>query len=256
MKCLIFAAGLGTRLKPLTDTMPKALVPVGGMPLIEHVTRRLKASGVDEAVVNVHHFADMVQQWVESQKIMIMRVSDERGRLLETGGGVLHARPYLEGCGKFLIHNVDILSDLDIRWFESCVREDALATLLVSDRETSRYLLFDPESMRLMGWTNIKTGEVKSPYPDLEPSKCLRLAFSGIHILSDKVFDVLESYARSKGLYEESDTPRFPIMDFYLTLCAEYKIYGVKAEALHLVDVGKLDTIEIAEREILTLRSE
>jgi NDP-sugar pyrophosphorylase family protein len=184
---------------------------------------------------------------------MGMEVSDERKLLLETGGGVLHARPYLEGCGKFLIHNVDILSDLDIRWFESCVKEEALATLLVSERKTSRYLLFDSATMLLKGWTNINTGEVRSPYPDLDPERCLKLAFSGIHILSDKVFDVLESYARSKGLYEESDTPRFPIMDFYLTLCAEYKIYGVKAEALHLVDVGKLDTIEVAEREILRL---
>ena len=253
MKCLIFAAGLGPRLKPLTDMMPKALVPVGGIPLIEHVTRKLKASGVGEAVVNVHHFADMVQQWVEKQDIMGMEVSDERKLLLETGGGVLHARPYLEGCGKFLIHNVDILSDLDIRWFESCVKEEALATLLVSERKTSRYLLFDPATMLLKGWTNVSTGDVRSPYPDLDPERCLKLAFSGIHILSDKVFDVLESYARSKGLYEESDTPRFPIMDFYLTLCAEYKIYGVKAEALHLVDVGKLDTIEVAEREILRL---
>ena len=256
MKCLIFAAGLGTRLKPLTDTMPKALVPVAGMPLIEHVTRKLKASGVDRAVVNVHHFADMVQQWVENQGIMDVEVSDERQLLLETGGGVLHARPYLEGCGKFLIHNVDILSDLDIRWFGSCVREDALATLLVSERKTSRYLLFDPRTMLLAGWTNINTGEVRSPYPDLDPEKCVKLAFSGIHILSDKVFDVLETYAREKGLYEEYDSPRFPIMDFYLSVCGKYKIYGVKAEALHLVDVGKLDTIEIAEREILTLRSE
>ena len=256
MKCLIFAAGLGTRLKPLTDTMPKALVPVGGMPLIEHVTRKLKAAGVDEAVVNVHHFADMVQQWAEGQEIMEMRVSDERRLLLETGGGVLHARPYLDGCGKFLIHNVDILSDLDIRWFDSCVKEEALATLLVSERKTSRYLLFDPDTMRLVGWTNINTGEVKSPYPELDPSKCLKLAFSGIHIMSDKVFEVLDSYARGKDLYAESDTPRFPIMDFYLSVCADYKIYGVKAEALHLVDVGKLDTIEVAEREILALRSE
>ena len=256
MKCLIFAAGLGTRLKPLTDTMPKALVPVGGMPLIEHVTRKLKASGVDEAVVNVHHFADMVRQWAENQDIMSMEVSDERALLLETGGGVLHARKYLEGCGKFLIHNVDILSDLDIRWFGSCVEEDALATLLVSERKTSRYLLFDPDMMQLVGWTNVNTGEVKSPYPELDPGKCLKLAFSGIHILSDKVFDALESYAREKGLYEENDTPRFPIMDFYLSVCEEHKIYGVKAEALHLVDVGKLDTIEVAEREILTLRSE
>ena len=251
MKCLIFAAGLGTRLKPLTDTMPKALVPVGGMPLIEHVTRKLKASGVDEAVVNVHHFADMVQQWAENQGIMQMHVSDERQLLLETGGGVLHARMHLQGCGRFLIHNVDILSDLDIKWFESCVKDDALATLLVSERNTSRYLLFDPTTMLLQGWTNVSTGEVKSPFPDLDPSMCLKLAFSGIHIQSDKIFEVLEAYARAKGLYEENHTPRFPIMDFYLSVCAQHKIYGVKAEALHLVDVGKLDTIEVAEREIL-----
>ena len=253
MKCLIFAAGLGTRLKPLTDMMPKALVPVGGMPLIGHVTRKLKASGVNEAVVNVHHFADMVQDWVENQDILKMNVSDERECLLETGGGVLHARPYLEGCGRFLIHNVDILSDLDIRWFESCVKEEALATLLVSERKTSRYLLFDSQTMLLVGWTNVNTGEVRTPYDNLDPAKCVKLAFSGIHILSDKVFEVLESYARNNGLYEGSLSPRFPIMDFYLSMCADYKIYGVKADALNLVDVGKLDTIEIAEKEILRL---
>lgn len=253
MKSLIFAAGLGTRLKPLTDVMPKALVPVGGKPLIEHVARKLKASGLEEAVVNVHHFADMICDWVEGQDIMNMQISDERSLLLETGGGVLHARTLLEGSGNFLIHNVDILSDLDIGWFGSCVREDALATLLVSDRKTSRYLLFDPDTMLLMGWTNVTTGEVRSPYPDLDPSVCLRLAFSGIHILSDKVFAALESYARDRGLYEDSNTPRFPIMDFYLSVCAEYKIYGVKADALHLVDVGKLDTIELAEKEFRLL---
>ena len=105
--------------------------------------------------------------------------------------------------------------------YDSCVKEEALATLLVSERKTSRYLLFDPDTMRLVGWTNINTGEVKSPYPELDPSKCLKLAFSGIHIMSDKVFEVLDSYARGKDLYAESDTPRFPIMDFYLSVCAD-----------------------------------
>lgn len=256
MKCLIFAAGLGTRLKPLTDKMPKALVPVGGRPLIEHVSQKLKDAGVEEAVVNVHHFADMVEEWVDGQGIMKMDISDERGMLLETGGGVLHARPFLEGCGRFLIHNVDILSDLDIGWFASCVKDEAIATLLVSDRKTSRYLLFDPLTMHLRGWTNVKTGEVRSPYPDLDPSECVRLAFSGIHILSDKVFDILEAYAQEKNLYAGGGMPRFPIMDFYLSVCDRWPIYGVKAEGLHLVDVGKLDTIELAEREILSLRSQ
>lgn len=256
MKCLIFAAGLGTRLKPLTDMMPKALVSVGGRPLIEHVSLKLKAAGVDEAVVNVHHFADMVEEWVDNQKIMKIDVSDEREGLLETGGGVLHARPFLEDCGRFLIHNVDILSDLDIGWFASCVKDEAIATLLVSDRKTSRYLLFDPLTMRLKGWTNVNTGEVRSPYSDLDPSECIRLAFSGIHILSDRVFDILETYAEEKNLFEESGMPRFPIMDFYLSVCERYPIFGVKADGLNLVDVGKLDTIELAEREILSLRSE
>lgn len=245
MKALIFAAGLGTRLKPITDTMPKALVPVGGRPLIEHVARKLKASGVEGAVVNVHHFADMIEEWVGGQDIMPMEISDERECLLETGGGVLHAGTYLKDCGKFLIHNVDIISDLDIAWFASQVREDALATLLVSDRKTSRYLLFEPETMRLVGWTNVTTGEVKSPYPDLDMTKCLKMAFSGIHIMSDTVFAAMEEYARER--YEGVSAPRFPIMDFYLDACARYGIYGVVAEDLRLVDVGKFDTLEAAE---------
>ena len=253
MKALIFAAGLGTRLKPITDTLPKALVPVCGKPLIEHVARKLKASGVESAVVNVHHFADMIEEWTDGQEIMPMEVSDEREMLLETGGGVLHARPYLEGCGHFLIHNVDIISDLDIGWLASRIRPDAMATLLVSDRVTSRYLLFDPETMRLKGWTNVATGEVRSPYADLDVTRCRRLAFSGIHIMSDTVFEALEEYAESHGL--DSRNPRFPIMDFYISACASHEIRGVEAHDLHLVDVGKLDTIEIAEREISRLNS-
>ena len=248
MKTLIFAAGLGTRLKPLTDTMPKALVPVCGRPLIEHVSRKLKASGVESAVVNVHHFADMIEEWAAAQDIMPMTVSDERECLLETGGGILHARRYLEGCGHFLIHNVDIISDLDIAWFASQIREDSMATLLVSDRKTSRYLLFDPDTMRLVGWTNVTTGEIKSPYPDLDMTKCLKMAFSGIHMMSDTVFDVMDSYVREKGL--DPVSPRFPIMDFYLSVCAEKGIYGVVANELELVDVGKLDTLEEAQKAV------
>ena len=244
---MIFAAGLGTRLKPMTDTLPKALVQVCGKPLIEHVTRKLKASGIDEAVVNVHHFADMVEQWVSSQDIMDIRISDERTMLLETGGAVLHARPYLEGCGHFLIHNVDILSDVDLRWFASQNAPDALATLLVSGRRSSRYLLFDPQTMRLVGWTNVKTGEVKSPFPDIQPDSCVKMAFSGIHMISDKVFDIMQEYVKEKGLYEGSHSPRFPIMDFYLSVCARYPVYGVQAPGLRMIDVGKLDSLEKAE---------
>ena len=250
MLAFVFAAGVGTRLKPITDTMPKALVPVGGKPLIEHVMTKLKASGFTEAVVNVHHFADQIEDWAGNQDIMKVYISDERKMLLETGGAVLHARPLLEGCGKFLIHNVDILSDCDLEWFTSQVREDALATLLVSDRKSTRYLLFNPQTMRLEGWVNEKTGETRLAGRYVDESKCLRLAFSGIHIMSDQVPGVMETYARTHGLYMESDTPRFSVIDFYLDMCHLYNIYGVKAEDLNLIDVGKMDTLEQAEAAI------
>ena len=255
MKAMIFAAGLGTRLKPLTDTLPKALVPVSGRPLIDHVLKKLdsckdKTTGsplFDGYVVNVHHFADKIEAWLADAGRLTVAVSDERFRLLETGGGILHARPYLERCGSFLIHNVDILSNVDLEWFASQVRPDSLATLLVSERKTSRYLLFDPKTMRLAGWTNVSTGEIRSPYPDLDPSAYLKLAFSGIHILSDKVFDVMEQYVADNRLGSEED-PRFPIMDFYLSMCSTYNIYGVVSEDLQLIDVGKLDSLDNAER--------
>lgn len=250
MKSMIFAAGMGTRLKPLTDTMPKALVPVCGKPLIEYVARKLKASGIDEAVVNVHHFADMVEDWALSQDIMKIRISDERKMLLDTGGAVLHARRHLDGCGSFLIHNVDILSDCDLKWFMSQVRPDSIATLLVSERKSTRYLLFNPETMRLEGWVNEKTGEMRLAGAHVDEDRCLKLAFSGIHVMSDKVFDIMERYAVMHGLYIASDTPRFSVIDFYLDNCHLYNIYGVPADGLNLVDVGKLDTLAQAEAAV------
>ena len=256
MKTMIFAAGLGTRLKPLTDTLPKALVPVCGKPLIQLTLEKLRRSGFDEAVVNVHHFADKIEKWLSDQDWissdpsegkMLVQVSDERDLLLETGGAVLHARKYLEGCGHFLIHNVDILSNCDLNWLMAQVRPDALATLLVSNRKSSRYLLFEPGTMKLVGWMNEKTGEIRLAGPYVKEDECLKLAFSGIHIMSDQVLDVMENYAKTRGLYIASDTPRFPVMDFYLNMCHLYNIYGVCSDDLHLVDVGKLDTLAKAE---------
>lgn len=252
MKAMIFAAGMGTRLKPVTDTLPKALVPVGGMPLIEHVSRKLRSSGIDEAVVNVHHFADMIEEWVSAQSLMSLKVSDERKRLLETGGAVLHARPYLDGCGQFLVYNVDILSDVDLNWFASRVDAESVATLLVSDRPSSRCLLFDRETMRMIGWMNNATGEVRSPYC-IDMEKCLKLAFSGIHVMSDRIFDALEEYVSAHGLALSDDAPAFPIMDFYVWACSRYDIRGVEARDMHLVDVGKLNTLAQAEEMVRSL---
>ena len=128
MKAMVFAAGLGTRLKPITDTMPKALVPVGGKPLLYHVVTKLKAAGFDDIVINVHHFADSIIDYVHGQDDFGIKVSfsEERDLLRETGGGIRHARPLLEG-GSFLVHNVDILSDLDLEWFLSQARPGALS---------------------------------------------------------------------------------------------------------------------------------
>ena len=252
MKAMIFAAGLGTRLKPITDTLPKALVPVCGMPLIEHVARRLKSSGIDEAVVNVHHFADKVEAWVAGQDIMTMNVSDERQMLLETGGAVLHARKYLEGCGHFLIHNVDIFSNCDLEWFMKQVRPDALGTLLVSERETSRFLLFHPETMRLVGWSNVNTGDYHLADKSLALDECRALGFSGIHILSEDVLGLMAQYVNERGLVDEGNGVKFAIMNFYMWAAMKKPIYGVVAENLHFLDVGKLDALAPAEEFIKT----
>lgn len=264
MKAMIFAAGLGTRLKPLTDVLPKALVPISGKPLLEHTCRKLMQSGINECVINVHHFADKIEEWVKLQSWMScdgtaedsqmsVQFSDERSRLLETGGAILKARPYLEGCGRFLIHNVDILSDCDIRWLESQVRPDAVATLLVSARKSSRYFLFHPDSMRLIGWKNVNTGDQILVDPQVDPEKCAALAFSGIHILSDNVFVLMDEYARESGLSDDNGI-RFPIKDFYLWAASRTPIYGVKAENLRLLDVGKLDAIAPAEEFVESVK--
>ena len=235
-RAMIFAAGLGTRLKPLTDTMPKALVPVGGKPLLQHLLEKLKVSGFHDIVINVHHFADMIEDWCQ-QHPMGMRIwfSDERQQLLETGGGIKHAAPLLRDASDgFLIHNVDILSNADLHALAEAGRGRA-ATLLVSERETQRYLLFD-DDMRLVGWTNVATGEVRSPYPNLDPQHYRKLAFAGIHYMSPALFVHFDAFPQ-----------RFSIIDFYLSVCNCETIYGHVQPDLRLVDVGKLDTLSEAE---------
>ena len=236
MKALIFAAGLGTRLKPLTDTMPKAMVPVQGEPLLAHVLRKLKRAGCKEAVVNVHHFADQISDYLATHDFgLSVSISDERDQLLETGGGIKKAAHLLGSSEPFLVHNVDILSNLDLAAFYAFHKPERLATLLVSERETQRYLLFNAEN-RLVGWTNIKTGEVKSPYADLDVSACQKLAFAGIHVISPTIFPLMESW---QG--------KFSIIDFYLSVSASSLIIGETVPNLQLVDVGKMDSLEQAD---------
>ena len=234
-QAMIFAAGLGTRLKPLTDTMPKALVRVGGKPLLEHVVLRLKDAGYERIVVNVHHFADQIIDFLKQQQNfgLDIRISDERECLLETGGGIKKALPLFDPTEPILIHNVDILSNLDLK----ALPADA-PLLVVSERKTKRYLLFD-DDMRLQGWTNIETGEVKGPitqHPSPITHHLRTLAFSGIHMFHPSLTPLL------------ADWPdRFPIMDFYLKACGSHLIRGYKAHDLRLLDVGKLDSLDQAE---------
>ena len=266
MKSMIFAAGLGTRLKPITDTLPKALVPVNGKPLIELTCRKLMAAGINEAVVNIHHFADKIETWAAQQDWvvtspdkqeegkMFLQFSDERQQLLETGGAVLHARRYLEGCGHFLIHNVDILSNANLQWLESQVRPEAIATLLVSERETTRFILLHPQTFRLVGWHNTNTGDYRLIDDSIALDDCLAFGFSGIHILSDRVLGLMEEYAKWRNLpVEDPAGVKFSIMNFYLWAAAEYPIYGVVAKELNFLDVGKLDALAPAEDFVLNL---
>ena len=240
MKALIFAAGLGTRLKPLTDTLPKALVPVCGQPLLYHVLQKVKNAGCSGAVVNVHHFPEQIVNYLQRNDFGLpVQVSREDDCLLETGGGILHAKDLLEPLdGPFLVHNVDIVSNLDIPALCQSARPGALATLVVSERETRRYLLFD-DAMRLVGWTDRQTSEVRSPYPSLNPARCRQLAFAGIHLLSPGIF---EAFAR------EGFSGRFPIMDFYIRACADFPIYGYLPDRLQMVDVGKADELSLARQ--------
>ncbi|MBR3478615.1 MAG: NTP transferase domain-containing protein [Bacteroidaceae bacterium] len=246
MNIFILAAGLGTRLKPLTDTMPKALVPVGGRPLLQILIEKIKRECNDpEIVINIHHFAEQIIGFVEAQHGFDIPISfsDERSQLLETGGGLRQSAPLFNNSAPILIHNVDILSNVHLGAFyqQHADDSDVAATLIVSQRTTNRYLLFDDDN-RLVGWTNIATGEVRSPYKDLEVERCRKFAFSGIHIVSQSLLPLMDKWPA-----------RFPIMDFYLSVCDKVVIRADIRHDLQLLDVGKLDSLTQAETMVQKL---
>ncbi len=244
MKALIFAAGLGTRLKPITDSLPKALISIGGKPLLEHVILKLKAAGFDEIIVNVHHFPDQIINFLkENDNFGIqIEVSDERDLLLDTGGGIKKTASFFDDGKPFLVHNVDILSNVDLKaLYHQHKQTNSLATLVVSERDTFRYLLFN-DDLQLKGWVNEKTGETK-PTGLKSPELYTKLAFSGIQVLSSNVFDLMKNL--------ES---KFPIMDFYLSNMQTQVISGFVPENYKMLDVGKLDVLDEAEKFVkLTL---
>ena len=271
---MIFAAGLGTRLKPLTDTMPKALVRVGGGPLLKHVVLGLRDAGFERIVVNVHHFAGQIMTYLEQNNNfgLDIRISDETGGLLDTGGGIKKAAAMFDRRYPILIHNVDILSNVDLARFYTLDEKVMCAgcgvphlmtgaRLLVSWRKTRRYLVFNKD-MRLVGWVNVETGEIKTPYdevraeletvaypytvgntPKLITEHLLIYAFSGIHVFYPRMFPLMNGYPE-----------KFPILDFYLNNCKNIPVQGVVKAGLQLMDVGKLDTLHDADAFLQRLK--
>lgn len=231
MKAMVFAAGEGSRLQPLTLTRPKALIEVGGQPMLARVLRALRSAGVTDVVVNTHYLAEQISDYLSANDFgMRVFVTREHARRLETGGGLLSARDLLDDGEPILLHNADICTDLDLS--RLTLRGDA--TLLVSERESSRRLMFDAD-MRLRGWINESSGEIKGSLTDL------RRAFSGIHIVSPSIFPALQKYSETIG----SDV--FSLTPFYLQMADELKIYGSELSGYRWFDIGNLEKLAAAE---------
>ena len=244
MKAMIFAAGLGTRLRPLTDTRPKALINVAGKTMLERTILKLKSAGFNDITINIHHLGDQIIDFIKNKHSfdINIHISDERDNLLDTGGGILKARAFLEGDEPILIHNVDILSDIDLRaLYQYHIDRHAEATLAISHRTTSRYLFFN-QNNRLCGWMNKTTGAVMPTDFNFQSAEYHPMAFGGIHIFSPSLFKRMEQNGWDK---------KFSIIPFYLSICREANISGWPTEGSVWFDIGKPDTLAQAEAYLL-----
>jgi len=241
MKAMVLAAGLGTRLRPLTDDCPKALVKIDGRTLLEIALSRLREFGIHEVVINVHHFADAILSYLKANENFGMHIEVSREEeLLDTGGGLKKARWFfLEDASQreepFLLHNVDVVSTIDFgRLVKSHTEKAALATLAVQDRETSRYLLFD-DKLRLSGRRSGQRGETELVRP---PSELQALAFTGIHVISPRLLGMM------------SEEGAFSIINTYLRLAgAGENILGFRADEYYWRDLGKAEQIQQAAED-------
>ena len=238
MRALILAAGMGSRLKPLTDSTPKALVPFKGMPMVERVIRNLVDAGVQHIMVNVHHYADQVVDFLENLAIegINLHISDETGELMDTGGAILQARDFLSADEDFIVHNVDVYTNLNIAELISYHRKgDALATLAVKRRTTSRSLLFDPEGT-LCGWKHNETGEermVRTPSGFLEDlgNSCVQMINAGF----------LDFFPKTE--------PR-SLTEMYLELAKQHKIGAFIHNQDYWYDLGRYNNFMKADKEV------
>lgn len=235
MKAMILAAGLGSRLRPLTDDTPKALLKVAGKPLLCHAIEKLAAAGVVEIIVNVHHHADQIEDFLAENPYPKIRfsISDERAELLDTGGALKKAEHFFAPKEDFFLYNADVLTALDLSEMLDFHRKNrALATLAVADRTTQRYFLFDDEN-RLHGWTNIKTG--KTIPENLNILQYRKLAFSGIHIINAELLPLIDK------------TGAFSIVPEYLQISENHAIMGFEHPAALWLDAGKPESFPVAE---------
>ncbi len=228
---MILAAGKGTRLQPLTNNKPKALVEIQGKTLLEICINKLKKDGFNDIIINVHHFAEQIINFINNNDFGInIEISDERDELLDTGGGILKAKDFFAGEKAFLVYNVDILSDIDLTdLFRVHINSEAIATLAVKERPTSRQLLFDSEG-NLCQWKNVQTGEIKAarePFGKLTP-----YAFSGTHVLSTKIFDYI------------TQTGAFSIIDIYLYLAKKFPVKAYVHNNSKWYDMGRYSFVK------------
>jgi len=236
LKALIFAAGLGTRLYPFTSDRPKALVPVAGKPMLQHIIIKLKTFGITDFIINIHHFGDQIIQFLKENENFgcTIHISDERDQLLDTGGGLKKALYELNKNEDLLVHNVDVWTNYNLsKLIAHHKQSHSLISLLVQSRDTSRYLLFDKKENTLKGWLNKKTGE---KIPDfINPKHHNPLAFNGIHIINSHV----------KKLFPVEDS--FPLIPVYLNLSQRIKISALEFDNSYWLDLGKVEQIEKAE---------
>jgi N-acetyl-alpha-D-muramate 1-phosphate uridylyltransferase len=229
IKAMVLAAGLGTRLKPFTDHHPKALFEADGVTLLEHSLRHLMHHGIREVVINVHHFPDQILRYLDENGNfgMDITISNESGKLMDTGGGVKKAEPFLADCDAFIVRNVDVLSDMDLTgMLRIHLAAKPLVTLAVRNRVTSRYFLFD-EYMQLCGWMNRTTKEERIPRPK---QHLVPLAFDGIQAISPAIFPMM------------TDTEPFSLTDLYIRLCMDFVIHGYEDLSPYWRDAGKNET--------------
>jgi NDP-sugar pyrophosphorylase family protein len=233
MKAMILAAGLGTRLKPVTNDIPKALVKIRDKTLLEIAINNLARNGFNEIIINIHHFAEQITGFIKKKNFKAgIRISDESDYLLDTGGGLKKAAWFFNDDKPFLIYNVDIISNLNLQAvYNHHLNSGSIATLVIRKRVSSRYLLFDKHNL-LCGWKNVKTEETKTSKQNLPLTE---YAFSGIHVVNTEMFSLMP------------DMNKFSLIDLYLNIMDDKKIAGYVDDNSFWLDVGKFASIKIAE---------